>query len=97
MVVDGKVQVEGEDLLRLPTGQWVHFDVVAGLGSRATGTWDLTITLPNAPPRRFRELECRSKEWKRLDWLGFSSTASDKRVFYLDNMEIIPELSETQE
>ncbi len=63
----------------------------------ATGTWELTITLPGAPPRHFRELECRSEKWQRLDWLGFSSTATDTRVFYLDSMEIMPGVSEIQE
>jgi len=84
----GKLLVADRVLLNIPTGQWVHFEVTAGLGQQSTGTWNLTVTLPDQPPQRFTNLKNGSPDWKTLTWLGFSSVATDKRVVYLDNLEL---------
>lgn len=84
----GKLIIAGREIMDIPTGQWVHFEVVAGLGQKSTGTWDLTVTLPNSAPQRFPGLKNGSADWKTLTWLGFSSTATDKVVFYLDNLDL---------
>ena len=85
---DGKLLIEGRHLLDLPTGQWVHFEVSAALGTRSVGTWDLTVTLPGQQTKRFADLKNRNADFKALKWLGFSSIATKKTVFYLDNLEI---------
>ncbi len=99
-IQDGQIQVGGETLMAMPVGRWVHFDITAGLGRKYTGTWDLTVTVPGHEPQRFPNLQ-RTRtgacNLHALTWLGFTSTATDTRVFYLDNMEIIPEASETQD
>ncbi|MFQ6130435.1 MAG: right-handed parallel beta-helix repeat-containing protein [Armatimonadota bacterium] len=84
----GKLWFRGRELLTLPVGEWVHFEVVAGLGGKSTGTWELAVTLPGQEPRRFAGLQNGSPEWKALTWLGFSSTATDRTVYYLDNLRI---------
>ncbi|MDQ3813844.1 MAG: right-handed parallel beta-helix repeat-containing protein, partial [Armatimonadota bacterium] len=38
----GKILVAKKPLLDIPTSQWVHFEISAGLGEQSTGTWDLT-------------------------------------------------------
>ncbi len=90
-VRDGKLQVWGEDLLELPGGEWVHFEVVAGLGDDSTGTWDLTVTLLGQEPQRFEGLRNGSDDWTTLTWLGFSSMATDVAMYYLDNIELTNE------
>jgi len=87
-VQQGKLQVGGEDLLELPIGQWVHFEVAAGVGEQVTGTWDLTVTLPHQEPQRFEGLQNGSPDFQILTWLGFSSNATEKTVFYLDNLQL---------
>ena len=87
-VRDGKVLVDGRELLDLPTDEWAHFDVVAGLGDQSTGTWDLTVTPAGEQPRRFEGLRNGHQDWKTLTWLGFSSVATDRAVYYLDNLEL---------
>jgi hypothetical protein len=84
----GKVHAGREFILDLPPGQWVHFEMTAGLGSNANGTWDLAITLPGQEPKAFKGLKTGSPDWKRLEWLGFSSTADEVTSFYLDNIEL---------
>jgi hypothetical protein len=84
----GKLMVGGEELTALPDGQWVRFDIAAGLGDKSSGTWDLIVTLPGQAPREFKRLANGNPEWKSLDWLGFASTANEKTTFYLDDLEL---------
>ncbi|MBE3070328.1 MAG: right-handed parallel beta-helix repeat-containing protein, partial [Planctomycetes bacterium] len=89
MAVRGsKLHAAGKALLDMPPGEWVHFEMTAGLGSKSTGTWDLAVTLPGQPAKEFKGLANGSPKWKRLDWLGFSSGAADKTAFYLDNLDL---------
>jgi len=87
-VRDGKLIVGGKELMPLPSGEWIAFDVTAGLGGKSTGAWDLVVTLPGQTPTQFKGLANGSPEWKTLNWLGFSSTATEKTVFYLDDLEL---------
>ena len=86
-VRDGMLQIQGQDRLALPVGEWVHFEVTAGLGEDSTGTWSVTVTLPDGDATAFEGLDS-SADWKSLTWLGFSSNAAEARVFYLDNLEL---------
>jgi hypothetical protein len=85
---DGKLRVHGKDLLAMPAGKWVHFELSVGLGPQSTGTWDLAVTLPGEAPRRFTGLKNGHPDWKKLHWFGFCSTANAKTVFYLDNLKL---------
>ena len=93
-VREGQLQIGGETVMELPASQWVHFEVAAGLGDALTGTWDLTVVLPNQEPRQFAGLKNGSDEWKKLTWMGFSSTAESRKVFYLDSFELVNSLTE---
>jgi hypothetical protein len=90
---DGKLRVQGKDLLAMPTGKWVHFELSAGIGPQSTSTWNLAVTFPGEPPRRFAGLKNGSAEWKKLHWFGFCSTANAKTVFYLDNLKLSNSMS----
>ena len=84
-IAGGKLSVGGKPLAEVPTSQWVHIEIRAGLGDQSTGAWDLTLTVPGKPPQSFAALPC-DPQWKKLDWLGFVSNADRKTVFYLDNL-----------
>jgi hypothetical protein len=92
-VQGGKLHLGGQPVMDIPAGQWVHYEVGAGLGSKATGTWDLVVTVPGQPAKRFEKLKTPSPDFKTLQWLGFSSTANAKTVFYLDNLELTNSLA----
>ncbi|NOZ21916.1 MAG: right-handed parallel beta-helix repeat-containing protein [Planctomycetes bacterium] len=85
---NGDLFVGGKKLAKLPVGKWVHVEVVAGQGAKANGTWTLTVTLPGQKPSTFAKLKTGRPEWKVLDWCGFSSTASEKTCYYLDNIKL---------
>jgi hypothetical protein len=84
-----KLHVGGKSLMQLPLGKWVHFEIVAGLGKKNTGKWNLAVTLPGKRPRRFKGLNNGSAKFEKLTWVGFVSNATSKTVFYLDNLELI--------
>ncbi len=88
LIQEGKLLVNGKELLPLPAEQWIHFDVSSALGDQGDGTWDLTVTLPRMPARHFSQLKCGSPDWRTLNWLGFVSLADATTVYYLDDLQL---------
>ncbi|HZP85057.1 MAG TPA: right-handed parallel beta-helix repeat-containing protein [Chthonomonadaceae bacterium] len=86
-LAEGRLLVNGKPLLSIPTGEWVRFEISAGLGAQANGTWDLTVTLPGQSPRRFAGLS-GSPGFQELTWMGFLSMANAKTVYYLDDLSL---------
>jgi hypothetical protein len=85
---DGKLSAGGRPIIDLPAGKWVHVEIVCVLGRPSQGVYDLSVTLPGQPPRVFAKLPCGSVNFRRLEWLGFTSLATEKTVFYLDNIRL---------
>ena len=84
----GKLSAGGKVLMEIPAGVWLHVESSAGLGPNSTGTWELRLAVPGQQPRVFAGLPNGNPQWRKLDWLGFSSSATEKVVFYLDNLQI---------
>ena len=84
-----KLQIAGRAPMELPIGNWVHFEVTAALGNKDEGTWDLAVTLPGQRKKIFKNLNNGSKNFDKLTWVGFTSNATSKTIFYLDNLELI--------
>jgi len=83
----GQFQIKNGASLSLKPNEWTHFEITWRAGKRATGAYEVTVTVPGQDPRRFEELPCDAK-CRRLAWLGFVSNATDRRVFYLDNVKL---------
>ena len=45
------------------------------------------MRLPGQTAQRFENLPC-DPQCRQLEWLGFVSTATDRAVFYLDNLKL---------
>ena len=86
-ITNGKLEAAGKTM-DLPTDEWIHFEITFKVGADADGTWSLAVTLPGQAPRRFDGLNTGSAEFKNLTWFGFSSSAKERTVFYLDNLKI---------
>ena len=84
----GRVMVGGKALAELPAGKWVRIAITAGVGAASDGTWNLTITPRQGKTLSFRRLALVHQNWKKLDWMGFSSLNTTKTAFYLDNMSL---------
>ena len=87
-VRDGKLSAgHGQPLADLPAGEWIQVEITAGLGSKATGSYALKVTLPGAAAREWSGLPC-GEGWKSLEWLGFISNATTAVAFYIDDLKV---------
>ena len=85
-ITDNKLLIAGHERMLLPLSTWFHVDIEAPVGKDANGTWTLTVALPGAEPRIFTDLPTGSPDFGNLTWVGWSSTATDRRVFFLDHI-----------
>ena len=90
-IVEGRLMRGDDVLMEVPPGEWFRVEVTVGLGENATGTWELTVTLPGQEPRRFTDLPLTTPGWNKLTWVGFVSNAEGASVFYLDNIRLVNE------
>jgi hypothetical protein len=86
----GELQTGKQTLMTLPFGQWVHIEAKFAVGRAANGSYDLTVKPRGGEARKFAGLPFGHKEFQRLQWLGFISGATEKTVFYVDNVRIAP-------
>jgi hypothetical protein len=82
------LKVAGKTLLKMPVDKWVHFVITADLGNDNENTWDMRVTTPDGMTRIYKRLKAGNAKFNRLTWLGFTSNATKKTVFYLDNLEL---------
>ncbi len=50
----------------------------------------LRVTVPDGDPRVFRDLPLADPECHKLNWIGFTSNATKRTEFYLDNFALHP-------
>jgi hypothetical protein len=84
----GELKVGKQVLMTVPRSQWVHVEMTCPLGNAADGTWTLAVTLPGAAPQVFDKLPLANPQFRVLQWLGFMSMATERTVFYVDNLKL---------
>jgi hypothetical protein len=82
-----QLKVDGATLLELAIDKWVHFEIATRLDDN-NKTWDMTVTLPGQKPVKFKRLRNGNTKFDQLTWVGFVSNATNKTVFYLDNIKL---------
>lgn len=87
-ITGGKLVIGGRPLMDIPSGVWGRYKVQAAIGRGAAGKWSLTVTLPGGPPRTFSDLPNVRPDFTALTWIGFISAATDKTVFYVDDLAL---------
>lgn len=85
---NGDVTANGKKVTAVPHGEWSHFEVHCGLGAQSSGTWNLEVAPARGTPQRFESLPARSKDFKRLQWFGFISLATNQASFHIDNIKL---------
>ncbi|MDO8540420.1 MAG: right-handed parallel beta-helix repeat-containing protein [Opitutaceae bacterium] len=85
---EGRLFVAGRPPVTIPWNQWIKLELVAGIGSQATGTFDLEVTLPDGTKHGLAGIKCRSRNWNHLQWLGFSSVGDGDSTILLDNIHL---------
>lgn len=84
----GQLIVGGNVLATLPEAQWVLVNITCKVGRGADGTYELGLVVPGLPPQSFTRLPCASPEFRRLDWLGFVSSATEANEAYVDDVKL---------
>lgn len=86
-------EAEGRrDLLTLPVGQWIRFEVSCELGDQAPKTFALTVRLPGRDrPATFPALP-HDARFHRLDWVGLICNGQQETTVYVDEIEIRPSM-----
>ena len=58
------------------------------MGEKATGSYDLTVTVRGQDAEVFKGLPCGKANFKAVTWIGFTSLAIERTLFYLDNLKV---------
>jgi len=87
-ITGGQLTVGGKPLANIQNGVWIEVTVKAGVGPDSDGTWDLVVKPVGEPEQVYRGLKCESGKLEALTWIGFSSMANAKTVFYLDDLDL---------
>lgn len=82
---NGVLAVKDRELMRVPPGTWVRFTATVGLGSRADGTWALTVSPASGPPQEFTRLPS-GQGFSRLHQMVFSNIGQTEVVNDLDTV-----------
>ena len=85
---DGTLKLDNGATLDLPENQWVHFEITGVAGEANAGRWSLAITLPGQAPREFKDLPYAKPGFRTLTWVGFTSNATVKTSFFLDDFRL---------
>jgi hypothetical protein len=85
---DGKLRLDGGTTLDLPENQWVRFEIAGAAGEQNGGKWSLTVKLPGQEPKVFKDLAYAKPNFRKLTWVGFTSNATEKTSFFLDNFAL---------
>jgi hypothetical protein len=87
-VRNGVLTAAGKELMQVPVGKWVEYTIRAGIGPQQNGRWELAVQVPGEPVRRYADLPLGSADFRALTWIGFMSTATERTVFYLDDIDL---------
>jgi hypothetical protein len=86
-----ELKVPGRTLMKLPVGRWIHFKIAAPLGDENKGRWNMSVAVQGQRERRFGGLRNGNEKFEKLTWIGFTSNATKRTVFYLDNFKLTNE------
>ncbi|MGL4595739.1 MAG: right-handed parallel beta-helix repeat-containing protein [Thermoguttaceae bacterium] len=83
------VFVAGKKLIDIPLDQWVHFEITNNPRIESESTWDFSATISGEKTQTFTDLKYGEK-FRKLNWIGFISTADAATTYYLDNFIVEP-------
>ena len=77
---------DGETLMSIPSGTWVHFEMRVSLGLSACGAYELRVSLPHEKKRLFTAIPL-PRSLLQIDGFLFKVGGRDKTAVYLDNLD----------
>jgi hypothetical protein len=85
---DGKLLAGGKELADIPAETWINVEISCPLGKQADGAYSLTVSIPGTPQIEFDALPCTTPSFRRLDWFGFVSNATEAVTVYVDEVKV---------
>jgi hypothetical protein len=82
----GDVMAGKRKLGTVPHGAWVHVEISCPLGAASTGLYDLRLTPAGGTAQVHTNLPAVSKEFRKFQWIGFISAATNPATFHIDNV-----------
>ncbi len=86
----GQLQLPGDVTESFPIDRWVHMEIAAALSKTGGSRWTLQVTPAGGTTRVYRDLPFADPAYQKLGWIGFTSNASKRTAFYLDNFVLHP-------
>jgi len=84
---DRRLSANNEALdLRVPVGAWVQYRVLCRLGQGWSGTYDLSVILPDKTTREFPGISYGRSNFRIATWLGLVSSGIHDGEFQIDNV-----------
>jgi hypothetical protein len=83
----GQLSVGGKPLAPIPARQWVTVKMEAQEGSAAERVWHLAVSVPNGASGNWTFPD-PSDQWRRLEWLGFTSACRSNAKLFIDDIKI---------
>ncbi|MCK5800456.1 MAG: right-handed parallel beta-helix repeat-containing protein [Deltaproteobacteria bacterium] len=87
IAADGKLSVGGQILATLLPGKWIDVEILVGLGTKATGTFTLSLTPAGGNKQVFAGLACGDAFFGYLGWFGFVSLSTTHTTFFIDEIK----------
>ena len=85
----GTLTAHGEKLAEVPRDQWIHVEILCGLGKSAAGTYGLKVKTGGELIVDRQSLPCGSPKFRFLEWLGFMNLTDGKTAeFFIDNVRL---------
>jgi len=86
MVAGGDIVANERPVAPMPTGEWVHVELVCGIGRDSDGTYTLRIVAAGGTDTVVDGLPAGPADFRRLNYIGFISDAEEPCVWYIDNV-----------
>lgn len=80
-VVGAKLLVSGKQLLTLPTGRWIRFQISSGVGNKSTGILELVVNVPGHPRHASSAVCTVTRNGSGLTGSALSATRTPTRSF----------------
>ncbi len=86
---DGQVRAGDRELGTVPANEWLRVRITGAAGREQDGTWALEITTPDGRRQAWTDLQ-GNPDFRRLEWFGFTSHATEATEIWLDNIAVGP-------
>jgi hypothetical protein len=83
--VNGLLGAGGEQVATVPAGEWCNVTIDFTLGQEADGAYTLKLSVPGKQSLEITR-PFGHPSFRKVTWLGISSTSTERTVFYVDNV-----------